>query len=238
MDQAPLIQVRRSAERGHANHGWLNTYHTFSFGDYFDDQHMSFRTMRVINEDSIAAGEGFGSHPHKDMEIVTMVLEGALAHKDSMGNASVIKAGDVQRMSAGTGVIHSEFNHSLKEHVDLFQVWILPEQKGSQPSYEQKAFSKNELTNQLRLIVSKDGTEGSVKIHQDVKIYGSILESNQEIDYITDQRRGLWIQVRSGAININNEITLSPGDGASIENTKNIKIKAAEKSHFFLFDLY
>lgn len=238
MEHKPIIHVRRSTERGHANHEWLNTYHTFSFGDYHDANHMSFRTLRVINEDTVAPGEGFGSHPHKDMEIITIVLAGALEHEDSIGNSSVIKVGDVQRMSAGRGVIHSEFNHSTKESVHFYQVWIFPEEKGVEPSYEQKSFSKNDLINHLCLIVSDNGVSNSLKIQQDVKVYQSILDAGKVLNYETDQRRGTWIQVHSGQLKITDEVSLTQGDGASIENIKHLKLEAQDKCHFLLFDLF
>jgi redox-sensitive bicupin YhaK (pirin superfamily) len=175
-----MITLRPSDERGHANHGWLDTYHTFSFADYYDASHMGFRDLRVINEDVVEAGMGFGTHPHRDMEIITVPLEGSLQHKDSMGNGSVISPGDVQRMSAGTGVTHSEFNPSRIDQVHLFQVWILPDQRGLTPSYEQKTFGPEERRGRLRLIAARDGRDGSVSLHQDVDLYTAFLAPGQK----------------------------------------------------------
>src|SRR3954447_10243174 len=171
-----MIQVRKAKERGHVDHGWLNTYHTFSFADYYDPKHMGFRSLRVINDDRVAPGFGFGTHPHNDMEIVTYVLQGALSHKDSMGTGSTIVPGEVQRMSAGTGILHSEFNHSKSEAVHLLQIWIMPEQRGIEPSYEQKFFPDEEKLNRFRVVASRDGQDGSVKINQDASIHATLLE--------------------------------------------------------------
>lgn len=230
------IKIRKSEERGHADHGWLKTYHTFSFADYFDPKHMSFRSLRVINEDYVAPGQGFGSHPHKDMEIVTIVLEGELAHKDSMGNASAILPGEVQRMSAGTGIVHSEFNNSPKEQVHLFQVWILPSKKGLQPGYEQKSFSSSEKINRLKLLVSPDGQDGSVRVHQDVKIYESILNKGKELTHSLEKGRAAWIQISQGKLDLNGKLLIA-GDGAAVENTDDLKLQAKENCGFLLFDL-
>ncbi len=230
------ITIRKSNERGIANHGWLKSHHTFSFADYYDPKHMSFRSLRVINEDYIAGGQGFGSHPHNNMEIVTIVLQGSLAHKDSMGNESVILPGEVQRMTAGTGVVHSEFNNSPTEQVHLFQVWILPSQKGLPPGYEQKSFSASEKTNRLKLIASSNGQDGSVTVHQDVKIYESILHQGHELKYSLANGRGVWIQVSKGKLNVNNQL-LNTGDAAAIENLADLTLQAKEDCGFFLFDL-
>ncbi len=228
------MKIRRSKERGHANHGWLTSYHTFSFADYFDAAHMSFRSLRVINEDWIDAAQGFGSHPHKDMEIITIVLEGELAHKDSMSNSSLIRPGDVQRMSAGTGVIHSEFNNSKNRKVHLYQIWILPATKGLSPSYEQKSFSKRK--NQLILVASSKGDEGSITVHQDVKIYICQLEEDQAITYSVNNARGVWIQIEKGQLQVEGE-TLNEGDAVAIENISQINLQAKEESRFLLFDV-
>src|SRR6266705_4912300 len=184
-----MLAIRRSQERGHANHGWLDTHYTFSFSDYYDPEHVHFRTLRVINDDRVAGGGGFPMHPHRDMEIVTYVLQGALEHRDSMGNGSVIRPGDVQRMTAGTGVAHSEFNSSKTEPVHLLQIWILPGTRNLPPSYEQKFFSDEERRGRLRLIASRDGGEGSVKINQDARVYAGILGLNQQTEYPLDKDR-------------------------------------------------
>src|SRR5436190_13165238 len=178
-----MITIRHRNERGHANHGWLDTYHTFSFDTYHDRHYMGFRSLRVINEDRVAPAKGFGTHPHRDMEIITYVLEGSLEHKDSMGTGSIIRPGEVQRMSAGTGITHSEFNPSKTEAVHLLQIWILPERKGIKPSYEQKQFNREERRGSLRLIASSDGREGSVAINQDARVYAGMLNADQKIDY-------------------------------------------------------
>jgi redox-sensitive bicupin YhaK (pirin superfamily) len=210
-----LVELRRSEDRGHARHGWLDTYHTFSFADYFDPRHVSYRTLRVINEDRILPAQGFPSHSHRDMEILTYVIDGELAHRDSMGNSSVIRAGEFQRMSAGRGVTHSEYNSSDQTLLHLLQIWILPEKKGGTPGYEQKKFSAEERTGNLKLVVSPDGRAGSLLIHQDVEIYSGIFKPGQTIeDRISPARYG-WIQVVKGMITLNGNI-LNPGDGASI----------------------
>ena len=193
-----MITIRRSGERGHFDHGWLNTYHTFSFDQYYDPRYMSFRTLRVINEDFVAPGRGFPKHGHRDMEIITYILEGALKHEDSMGNGSVIRPGDVQRMTAGTGVRHSEQNASDNERVHLLQIWILPHTVGLEPGYEQKAFTEDERRERLRLIASEDGRDGSVQVHQDVTLYASILKAGKEVEHAMDERRYAWIQVARG----------------------------------------
>jgi len=231
-----VIKIRKSQERGHFDHGWLETFHTFSFDEYRDPHHMGFRKLRVINEDRVKPGEGFPTHSHQNMEIITYVLEGALEHKDSMGNSSVIKAGEVQRMSAGTGVTHSEYNHSKSETVHFLQIWILTEQVGIQPGYEQKMFSRDEKLNQLRRVASRDGRDGSVTVHQDINLYDSILEANQELVYEVPHGRHVWIQVTDGKIKVEDEM-LGAGDGVSVSDEKRIRLAAAEKASFLLFDL-
>jgi redox-sensitive bicupin YhaK (pirin superfamily) len=231
-----MITVRRSNERGHFDHGWLNTYHTFSFDQYYDPRYMGFRNLRVINEDFVAAGRGFPQHGHRDMEIITYILEGALKHEDSMGNGSVIRPGDVQRMTAGTGVRHSEQNASASESVHLLQIWILPHTVGLEPGYEQKAFSEDERRDRLRLIASEDGREGSVEVHQDVTLYASILGAGNEIDVKMDERRYAWIQVARGAINVNGE-KADQGDGVVAVGESSLKIHARESAELLLFDL-
>jgi len=231
-----MIDIRKGSDRGHFDHGWLKTYHTFSFADYFDREHMSFSSLRVINEDYVQAGKGFGTHPHRDMEIITYILEGQLAHKDSMGNGSIIKHGDVQRMSAGTGVTHSEFNASQDEIVHLLQIWILPKYSGLQPSYEQKYFDAREKQNKLRLVASSDGREGSVTIHQDASMYASILSKGKELSFSLANSRRAYIQVLRGALKVNSE-RLNAGDGAKITGEKVINLAAADESELLMFDL-
>src|SRR6266496_732498 len=196
------IQLRRAAERGQFDHGWLKTAHTFSFADYYDPRHMGFRVLRVINEDFVSPGRGFGMHPHHDMEIVTYVLEGELGHRDSMGNGSVIRPGDVQRMSAGTGVTHSETNSSKTQRVHLLQIWILPDKQGYPPSYEQKAFSDAERAGRLRVVASPDGRDGSVTIHQDATLFAGLLASGQRVEHALDKNRFAWVQVARGAVDL------------------------------------
>lgn len=233
-----MIQLRRSSERGHADHGWLNTFHTFSFADYFDDGFMGFRSLRVINEDWVKPGMGFGMHPHRDMEIITYVLEGELAHKDSMGNGSTIKPGEVQRMSAGTGVRHSEFNQSKKDWVHLLQIWLLPEREGITPSYEQKSFSDADKKGKLRLIASPDTSNGSVKIHQDARVYAAVLSRHDRVEHKFGPGRYGWLQVASGEVRLNGE-KLVAGDGAAITKENSVQIEGGEleRSEVILFDL-
>ena len=234
-----MITVRPSAERGHFDHGWLNTFHTFSFADYHDPKHTHFRNLRVINEDTVQPGGGFGTHPHRDMEIITYILQGALAHKDSMGTGSTIVPGDVQRMSAGTGVLHSEFNHSRDELVHLLQIWIFPSERGLKPSYEQKTFAAEEKLNRLRLVASPDASDGSVILHSDARVYGSLLEPGASVEHALAQGRGAWIQVVTGAIEVNGK-RLAAGDGAGIEDEQLLTITGraeSASSEFLLFDL-
>ena len=233
-----MIQVRRSSERGHADHGWLNTFHTFSFADYYDPANMGFRALRVINEDWVKPGMGFGMHGHRDMEIITYVLEGELAHKDSMGNGSSIQPGEVQRMSAGTGVRHSEFNHSKKDWVHLLQIWLLPEREGITPSYEQKTFSDSEKKGKFRLIASPDARDGSMKIHQDANVYASLLESGDTAQHTFSPGRHGWLQVVRGNVLLDGK-TLTAGDGAAITNETKIQLANANgaKTEVLLFDL-
>lgn len=232
-----MITIRPAAERGHFNHGWLDTYHSFSFADYWDPKHMGYRSLRVINEDKVAPHQGFGTHPHRDMEIITYVLEGALAHKDSMGTGSVIRPGEVQRMSAGTGVLHSEFNNSPSERVHLLQIWIQPERRGLPPSYEQKNFSTEEKLNRFRLIASPTGEEGSVTIHQDAKLSAAIIEKGNTVEYDLGKGRSAWIQVARGEVTLNGE-SLKQGDGAAVEKESAITVAgSADESEVLLFDL-
>lgn len=231
-----MITVRKAKDRGHNNIGWLNTYHTFSFDTYYDRRFMNFRSLRVINEDFVKQGEGFGMHPHNDMEIITIVLEGELEHKDSMGNGSVIRPGDVQKMSAGSGILHSEFNHSKENPVHLYQIWIRPESKGLEPNYEQKKFERNQKLNKLLLIASKNDSDDVIKIYQDAHLYNSIIEQGKEISYELDSSRFAWIQVISGKIELNG-VKLEQSDGAAVEEEGLLRIKADEDSEFLLFDL-
>ncbi len=231
-----MITVRRSEERGHANHGWLDTYHTFSFSTYQDPEHMRFRSLRVMNEDVVAPGQGFGTHPHHDMEIVTYVLEGALEHKDSMGNGEVLRPGEFQRMSAGTGITHSEFNPSSDEAVHLYQIWLLPERKGIEPGYEQKQFRAEERQNRLRLVASRDAAEGSLLIHQDARIFLSSLDEGRRVNHSLEQGRHAWLQVLRGAVTLNGEL-LRTSDGAAVSDEETLEIVANHPAEVMLFDL-
>lgn len=231
-----MITIREAAQRGHANHGWLDTWHTFSFAGYYDPAHMGFRSLRVINEDRVQPGEGFGEHGHRDMEIVTYVLDGALAHDDSMGNGSVILPGDVQRMSAGRGITHSEFNHSKTERVHFLQIWILPERGGIVPGYEQRTFTDEEKHNRLCLIASRDGRQDSVRINQDVDLYACILDGGAAVEHTVLEGRHAWVQVVSGGVALNGR-DLSAGDGAAVSQEQVLRFEARERSEFLLFDL-
>jgi len=231
-----MITIRKSEERGHANHGWLNTYHSFSFADYYDPNHMGFRALRVINEDWVSPGAGFSTHGHRDMEIITYVLAGALEHKDSLGNGSVIQPGEVQRMSAGTGILHSEFNHSKTDAVHLLQIWLLPEKSGLAPSYEQHDFSLNKTPGKLLLVAAQDGRDGAVTVHQDVNLYAVVLAPNQGVSYALNPQRYAWMQVARGEITLNG-LLLEKGDGAAISNESDVVIAATQDSEILLFDL-
>jgi len=231
-----MLTIRKSNERGHFNHGWLNTYHTFSFDQYYDPRYMGFRSLRVINEDFVAAGRGFPKHSHRDMEIITYILDGALEHEDSMGNGSVIQPGDVQRMTAGTGVRHSEQNASTSESVHLLQIWIIPQADNLEPGYEQKAFSVDERKDQLRLIASSDGRDGSVRVHQDVNLFASIIDPGQTIKHEMSSVRYGWLQVARGAVEINSE-RIEQGDGVVIVAESTLTLNATEPAEVLLFDL-
>jgi len=231
-----MITIRKSEERGHLNHGWLDTYHTFSFDQYYDPGHMHFRSLRVINEDRVAPAKGFPKHSHRDMEIITYILAGALEHRDSMGNGSVIRPGDVQRMSAGTGVAHSEFNPSDSESVHLLQIWIMPRARSLPPSYEQKAFSEDDRRNRLRLVASDDGRDGSVTIQQDAKLYAAILDRDAAIEHTLADNRYGWLQVARGSVNLNGQ-ALTQGDGAAISHERSLKILSSDEAELLLFDL-
>jgi redox-sensitive bicupin YhaK (pirin superfamily) len=231
-----MFAIRHASERGHANHGWLDSYHTFSFGSYDDPKHMGFSDLRVINDDTVSPGGGFATHGHTDMEIISYVLEGALAHNDSMGNGSVIRPGDVQLMSAGTGVQHSEFNHSKTDPVHFLQIWVLPEQTGLTPSYAQKTFSEQEKRGRLRLIGSRDGRDGSVTIHQDVDLYATRLNEGERVSHALAARRRCWIQVARGSVILNGH-PLQAGDGVALAGPETLSLTGATEAEVLLFDL-
>ena len=231
-----MIQIRKSDERGHANHGWLDTHFTFSFADYNDPKHVHFRTLRVMNDDRVAGGGGFPMHPHRDMEIVTYVMEGALEHRDSIGNGSVIKAGDIQYMSAGTGVTHSEFNASETEPVHLYQIWMFPEKQGLKPAYGQKNFSEAEKRGRLRLLASPDGRDGSVKIRQDNELYVSVLAKGETVRHELKPERHAYLQVARGSLTLNGT-KMDEGDGAAISDEKAVELKGEKDAEVLLFDL-
>lgn len=230
------IQIRRANERGHADHGWLNSFHTFSFADYYDPQAMGFRALRVINEDRVAAGGGFPRHGHRDMEIISYVLEGALAHKDSLGTGSVIRPGDVQRMSAGTGVQHSEMNASKTEGVHFLQIWIIPDRAGHPPGYEQKAFSTEERQGRLRLVASPDGRDGSLTIHQDATLAAGLFAPGEAATHVIAPGRHAWVQVARGAVTVNGE-RLVVGDGLAAIGAGELAIVGTEAAEVLVFDL-
>jgi redox-sensitive bicupin YhaK (pirin superfamily) len=231
-----MITLRRSADRGHANHGWLDTRHTFSFADYHDPAHMGFRALRVINEDVVRPGHGFGTHPHRDMEILTYVLAGAVEHRDSMGNGSVIRPGEVQRMTAGTGVTHSERNPSPSEPLHLLQIWILPEQRGLEPSYEQCAFPLAKRRGQLRLVASRDARAGSLRVHQDVDVFAAHLAAADRVSHGLAPGRAAWLQVARGSLTLNS-YELHAGDGAAITDEARVDLIATKPAEVLLFDL-
>jgi redox-sensitive bicupin YhaK (pirin superfamily) len=231
-----MITIRKSDERGRANHGWLDTHFTFSFADYFDPEHVQFRTLRVMNDDRVAGGGGFPMHPHRDMEIVTYVLEGALEHRDSMGNGSVIKPGDIQYMSAGTGVTHSEFNASKTEPVHLYQIWMMPDKKGHKPAYDQKNFTEAEKRGKLRLLASPDGREGSVKIRQDNELYATVLGSGDFVKHALKPERHAYVQVLRGSVKLNGK-PLETGDGAAMSAEKSVELTGVKDAEVLLFDL-
>jgi len=231
-----MLTQRRSEERGRASLGWLDSRHTFSFGDYLDPQHVRFRALRVINDDRVQPGGGFPSHPHRDMEIISYVLEGALEHRDSLGNGSVIRPGEVQRMTAGTGVVHSEFNPSSGQAVHFLQIWIFPERKGLAPGYEQRAFPPEELSGKLRLVASRDGRDGSLVVHQDLSLYAARLEPAQSVHHRLAPGRHCWVQVARGSVRVNG-VALDEGDGAAVEYERDIEIEAVQSTEVLVFDL-
>ena len=230
-----MITVRKSNERGHAEHGWLDSYHTFSFADYYDPAHTHFRDLRVINEDYVAPEMGFGMHPHRDMEIITYVVSGALQHKDSMGNTAVMRAGDVQRISAGTGIMHSEVNASTKEPVHLLQIWILPDHKNAKPGYAEKSFAQA-APGKLHLVASKTGRDGSITINQDAGLYLGKLPAGETLVHVLGAKRHGWLQLIKGELNVNGS-KLQPGDAAAISDTQKVILTAAADAEFLLFDL-
>lgn len=231
-----MIQLRPSGERGHFNHGWLDTYHTFSFADYSDPRHMGFHALRVINEDRVAPGQGFAAHSHRDMEILTYVLEGRIEHQDSMGNKAVITPGEVQRMSAGTGVTHSEYNPSTTEPLHLLQIWILPEKKGLPPGYEQKRFDPQAMKNKFCLLASGRSNKAAVKIHQDAELFACKLEKGQGIDFRLGPDRYAWVQMARGEAQMNGN-AMRAGDGAAVSREKGLSFSAEKNSEILVFDL-
>lgn len=231
-----MIHIRKGGDRGHANHGWLDSRFTFSFADYFDPAHIHFRTLRVMNDDRIAGGAGFPTHPHRDMEIVTYVLEGALQHRDSMGNGSVIRPGDVQYMTAGTGVTHSEFNASETETVHLYQIWMFPDRKGHQPTYGQKHFAEADKRGKLRLVVSPDGRDGSVQIRQDNELYAALLAPGETVKHELKPGRHAYVQVARGSVTLNGK-ALETGDGAAISEEQSIELAGVQDAEVLVFDL-
>lgn len=231
-----MITIRKANDRGHADHGWLNTYHTFSFSSYHDPERMGFRSLRVINEDRLAAGQGFGTHEHRDMEIVSYVLSGALEHQDSMGNGETLTPGEYQRISAGTGITHSEFNPSATESTHFYQIWLLPERKGIEPSYEQKSFDPVGRQNQFQLVASREATEGSLRINQDARIFLANLEGGEVIQHELVAGRHAWLQVLQGSVALNGQ-PLETSDGAAVSEESKLSIAATEAAEIMLFDL-
>lgn len=230
-----MIRPRYAEERGHANFGWLNSRHTFSFGHYYDPNHMGFGPLRVINDDRVAPDTGFDPHGHRDMEIISYVLEGELEHKDSVGNGSVIQPGEVQRMTAGSGIRHSEYNHSKTDGVHFLQIWIVPETEGLEPGYEQKYFG-DERRGKLRLVASGDARDDSLKIHQDVDLYAAVLNDGEVVSHAFDDSRRAWVQIASGTVKLNGE-QLRPGDGAAISDEAAVTIEATSQAEILLFDM-
>jgi redox-sensitive bicupin YhaK (pirin superfamily) len=231
-----MIRIRKALDRGHADHGWLNTYHTFSFADYQDSEQMGFSSLRVINEDRVSPGMGFGAHAHRDMEIVTYVLEGALEHKDSMGNGAILRPGEFQRISAGTGIRHSEFNPSANEPVHFYQIWLLPRSMNIPPSYEQKFFDEEEKRGKLRLVASPDGAEGSLTIHQDARVYLSTLRPGESVKHEMGSGRRAWLQVLRGQVGVQGT-TLETSDGLAVSNETELAVVGEQAAEVMLFDL-
>ena len=231
-----MLTIRKAADRGHADHGWLNSYHTFSFADYYDPAQMGFRALRVINDDRVAPGQGFGSHSHRDMEIISYVLEGALAHKDSMGTDGVLRPGDVQRMSAGTGVVHSEFNGSKTDPVHFLQIWLKPDAKGIAPGYDQKTFAAADKRGRLRLVASPDGADGSLGINADARVYAGVFDAGQKADLTLGDGRHAWVQVAEGRVRVNGQ-ALAAGDGVAVSDERHLTIEGTDKGEVLVFDL-
>ena len=231
-----MITIRKSTDRGHNDFGWLDTYHTFSFGQYQDPKHMGFRALRVINEDRVAPGQGFGEHPHADMEIISYVLDGALAHRDSLGTVKTLEPGEVQRMTAGRGIRHSEFNHSTTERTHFLQIWLFPDDKGLTPGYDQRRFPLDERTNRLRLIFSPDGAEGSISINQDVRLYTTNLDPGKSVRLALKPGRHAWVQVARGNITLNGK-ALAQGDGAALSDEAAVELQAQAPAEVLVFDL-
>jgi redox-sensitive bicupin YhaK (pirin superfamily) len=235
-EEIAMMTIRKASERGHADHGWLDSHHTFSFADYYDPKHMGFRSLRVINDDRVKGGRGFGAHPHRDMEIISYVLEGALAHKDSMGTGATIRPGDVQRMSAGTGVVHSEFNASPDEVVHFLQIWLMPAKRGIKPGYEQKTFTDADKRGQLKLVASPDGADGSITIHTDARVYAGVFGAGERAELALADNRGAWIHVARGNVKVNGQL-VGDGDGVAIEREQTIRVEGVDGGEVLVFDL-
>lgn len=231
-----MLKLRPAQERGEAHHGWLHALHSFSFADYRDPQQMGFRTLRVLNDDTIEPGQGFGTHGHRDMEIITYVLQGELEHRDNLGYGGVLKPGDVQYMNAGRGVQHSEFNHSRDEVLKLLQIWILPRESGQDPQYSEAHFGPDEKKGQLCLVASPDGRDGSLRVHQDFRLFASIVKEGDQLEHALASGRHAWIQMASGKIEVNGQV-MGPGDGLAISEENNLQIKGLDSAEFLLFDL-
>jgi redox-sensitive bicupin YhaK (pirin superfamily) len=231
-----MTMLRTANERGRSHHGWLDSAHTFSFSDYYDPRYMGFGPLRVINDDRVTPGAGFGTHGHRDMEIISYVLEGALAHKDSLGNGSVIRPGDVQRMSAGTGIQHSEFNHSSTDPVHFLQIWVVPDRKGYPPGYEQKYYGAAEKRGRLRLVASRDGRDGSVSLHQDVDLYATLLDGADAVEFELQGERLAWIQAARGEVRVNGQV-LNEGDGLAVDEPGRLRLDGAQTAEVLLFDM-
>jgi redox-sensitive bicupin YhaK (pirin superfamily) len=231
-----MMQLRKATDRGHANHGWLDSHHTFSFADYYDPAHMGFRALRVINEDRVTGAQGFGKHSHRDMEIISYVLEGGLEHKDSMGTGAVIRPGDVQRMSAGTGVTHSEYNASKRDAVHFLQIWLMPDRRGIQPSYEQKTFSAEDKAGRLRLVASPDGREGSVTVHTDATLYAGVFDAGQRAEHTLATGRHAWVHVVRGRAKIN-DAEVGAGDAVGLSEERTVRIEGIDAAELLVFDL-
>jgi redox-sensitive bicupin YhaK (pirin superfamily) len=236
VEECAMIKVRKANERGHARHGWLDSYHTFSFADYHDPAHMGFRALRVINEDRVVGGEGFDRHSHRDMEIISYVLEGALEHRDSMGTGAVIRPDDVQRMSAGTGVTHSEFNASPSDPVHFLQIWILPDRRGIAPGYEQKTFSREDKAGRLRLVASPEGSDGSVTIHADARLYAGLFGAGETAAHALAPGRHAWVHVVRGKARVNG-VDLGAGDAVALSEEPQVRVEGVDASELLVFDL-